>query len=283
MTWQEYQNAVAKLYESMETMGLVKQNIYIPDKITGQKRQIDVWWELIIEGHKINILIDAKFRAGKIDVKDLEEVQALADSVRANKVIIVTNNGWTEPALKKAEFSNTDLKLLEIEKALDLIIPNKWFMCYYCPDECVVMDSDGVIYREESGLFFDWYAGKCRSCGDTYFHCPECGDRKILEDDDETYECNCEHVWKKEKDKLHIKFNNLEKFQRIDNISDVPIEFLYWMLGYKREYWGKLIFSVLQIPTDGGNVFTFMIHPDTGKIITPDYTDEDGGAFYIPI
>lgn len=282
MTWQEYQKAVGLLYQNMETMGIVKYNISIPDKITGEKRQIDVWWEMNLQGHQVNILIDAKYRKGKIDVKDVEEVEALASSVKANKVIIVTNNGWTEPALKKAEFSNADLRILEAEKALDLIIPNKWFMCYECTDECVVMDSEGVLFREGNQLFFDWYAGKCRGCGDTYFHCPECGNRKILEDGDK-YKCFCRHKWKKENEKLYIKFNDLKSYQRIDNTPEVPIEFLFWMHGYSREYWAKIVLATCNIPTDNGNTFIFMIGPD-GEITKPDFFDDDDEpVFYIPL
>lgn len=281
MTWQEYQQAVGLMYENMEAMGTLKQNIYLPDRITGQKRQIDLWWEVNVSGHTINILIDAKYRKEKIDVKDLEEVEALGASVKANKVIIVTNSGWTEPALRKAEFSNADLKILKIEDALDLLIPNKWFMCYECADECVVMDSDGVLYRESSGLFFDWYAGKCRLCNNTYFYCPECGERKILEDGDR-YKCYCKHVWKKKKSELHIKFNNIRSFQRIDNTAKVPGEFLYWMLGHPREHWANLFLSICNIATDKGNTFTFMIHPD-GEIVKPGYVDDDGPVFYLGI
>ncbi|MCT4645792.1 MAG: restriction endonuclease [Carboxylicivirga sp.] len=282
MTWQEYQNAVGTLYENMKDMGVVKQNLYIPDKITGQKRQVDVWWELKVGEHRVNILIDAKYRKEKIDIKDLEEVEALAKSVKADKVIIVTNNGWTKPAETKAEFSSIDLRVLKVEEAFDLIIPDKWLMCYDCTDECVIMDSDGVVYRENSNLFFDWYAGKCRCCGNTYLHCPECGKRVILEDSDD-YECMCNHIWKKDNDELHIKFNDLDSFQRIDNVKPVPIEFLYWLLGYSKEYWMKLILSILNVNTDKGNQLYFMINPDQKGIIKPDYIDEDGPVFYIPI
>ncbi|WP_294670590.1 restriction endonuclease [uncultured Fluviicola sp.] len=278
MTWQEYQAAVGKLYEQMNEMGVVKNNVYLPDKITNQKRQIDTLWELQLGDHQIRIIIDAKKSEEKIDVKDLEGVMGLAHSVNANKVIIVTNNGWTEPTEIKAKFHDVDLKILTIEEALDLVVPNKWFMCYECPDECVVMDSDGVLYRENIDLFYDWYAGKCRSCNDIYFHCPQCGDRKIFEDKEEEYECNCEHVWKKEGDKLFIKFNDLLDFRRIDNVKQVPVEFIFCMLRYPKEYWAHLIFSVFNIDTDKGNDVFVSIGPN-GQFSLPDGVDEDGPYF----
>jgi len=124
MKWQEYQEAVGELYKQMDEIGEVKKNITLPDKITGQKRQVDVWWELSSRGHKINILVDAKLRKEKLDVKDIEEVIALANSVGAKKAIIVTPEGWTKPAERKAEFIGLDLIIFKIEEALEIIVPD---------------------------------------------------------------------------------------------------------------------------------------------------------------
>ena len=46
MTWQEYQEAVAVLYEQADGFGNVSRNVMVPDKITGQPRQIDVLIEI---------------------------------------------------------------------------------------------------------------------------------------------------------------------------------------------------------------------------------------------
>ncbi|MEN5087996.1 restriction endonuclease [Sphingobacterium faecium] len=281
MTWQEYQLATSKFYEKFESFGKISHNILIPDRLTGQNRQVDVWGEIYVGNHIVTMLIDAKFRKDKLDIKDVEEVEALGRAVKANKVAIVTSSGWTEPAEKYANLSSIDLRIMNPEQALDLIIENKWFMCYSCKDECVIMDSDGAIYQEDSGLFFIWYSGKCRNCKDIYFHCPACGDRKILEKNDK-YKCDCNHIWKKNKDELMIKFKGFKSFQRIDNKKKIPVEFLFWANGYPKEFWGRLVFSTLEIDTDKGNSQYFLITPD-GGLATPDYLDEDGPSFFFPI
>jgi len=71
MEWQEYQEAVAILYEQAEGIGVVRRNVFLPDKVTGQMRQIDVLIELEAKSHPISILVDAKFQKGKLDVKDI--------------------------------------------------------------------------------------------------------------------------------------------------------------------------------------------------------------------
>lgn len=250
MTWQEYQDAVGELYLKLEKIGIIKKNVFIPDKVTGQKRQIDVWCELNIDGHLVNILIDAKLRTKPIDVTVVDSVYALAESVRAHKAIIITNSSWTEPAKQKAEFIGMDLRVLSIEEALDLVIPNKWMMCYSCKDECVIMNWDGILFLRQTGLFFMWYAGRCRKCKNLYLHCPECGSRTIIEDSD-PWKCSCKHTWKTENEQLFVKLRKTKKFLRIDNAVKADYALTHWLLGYGPEYWANsLAGKIITIGTD---------------------------------
>ena len=77
MTWQEYQEAVAVLYEQADGFGNVRRNVMVPDKVTGQHRQIDVLIEIEAKGHPLKMLVDAKFHAVPIDVREVESVLAL--------------------------------------------------------------------------------------------------------------------------------------------------------------------------------------------------------------
>src|SRR5688572_3251296 len=120
MNWQEYQEAVGELYVQMEGVGNVFKNITRPDRDTGQARQIDVWLEINVKSHSLGILIDAKYRREKIDVKDVEEVLSLANAVGANKCVLIALSGWTKPAAVKALASGLDLRLLTLEQALDI-------------------------------------------------------------------------------------------------------------------------------------------------------------------
>ncbi|MFP3681993.1 hypothetical protein SB725_33425, partial [Pseudomonas sp. SIMBA_041] len=79
-----------------------------------------------------------------IDIKEVESVLALAEAVGANKAIIVAANGWTEPAEKKADHVGCDLRLLSLEEAIDLLVPDKWEMCPSCLRDCIVLEDDGA-------------------------------------------------------------------------------------------------------------------------------------------
>jgi Restriction endonuclease len=192
MKWQEYQDAVSELYSQLDSIGTVSRNIRIPDKTTGQLRQVDTWVELKFGDHICNVLIDAKKYQEKLDIKDIEEVLALSNAVRANKAIIVTPIGWTKPAEIKASFELCDLRILTIEEALDLLVPDKWEMCPHCNNDCIVMDQSGFI--EKQGLIVWWLAGQCRECRTAKVHCQDCGGIYYINIDQQV-SCNCDHLW----------------------------------------------------------------------------------------
>lgn len=192
MTWQEYQAAVALLYEQAEGLGDVRRDVRIPDKVTGQPRQIDVLIEVTAKGHSVNILVDAKFRSEKIDVKDVEEVVALADAVNACKAIVVCTNGWTGPAEKKAAHVNLDLRLLDIDEALDLLEPDKWCLCPACQNDCIIYETGFLNELHEPVSVV--VTGQCRECRHSLAWCWDCGTELWL-NTGETAECYCGHEW----------------------------------------------------------------------------------------
>ncbi|MFH0725779.1 MAG: restriction endonuclease [Pseudomonadota bacterium] len=204
MKWQEYQEAVAVLYEQLEGFGNVLRNVCLPDLVTGQRRQIDVMIDLKERGHSLRMLVDAKFHSTPLDVKDVEEVAALSQSVGANKTIIVAANGFTSPAMTKAKFIQCDLRLLTVEEALDLIVPDKWKMCPICNADCIVLDQEGMT-QLQNGLIFWWLAGQCRECKSARVHCQDCGMKMYIETG-KSVVCGCGHGWHITHDGVAIEF-----------------------------------------------------------------------------
>ena len=200
MTWQEYQEAAAVFYEQADGVGTIERGVQIPDRITGQNRQVDALLTVETKGHTLRVLIDAKFHADPIDVKVVEEVAALADAVGACKSFIVCANGWTEPAGLKAKHLSCDLTILTLEDALELMVPDKWMLCPSCERDCIVLDQDGAI-QTQSGMWIWWLAGACRECRHLVAWCQDCGDRYHLKPG-ETLECYCGYVWGNDAGKL---------------------------------------------------------------------------------
>lgn len=208
MKWQEYQEAVALLYEQLEGLGNVKRNVFIPDRITGQNRQIDVLIEIEERGHKLTMAVDAKFHSSPLDVKDIEEVIALSSAVKANKTVIVAMNGWTKPAEIKAQYESCDLRILELDRALELLVPDMWKMCPICKADCIVMDQDGMM-QIDSGKIRWWLAGQCRECHAAKVFCQDCG-WKIYIENEKSMKCGCGHEWSSGGDGIYVEFDKEE-------------------------------------------------------------------------
>lgn len=204
MKWQEYQEAVAVLYEQLDGFGTIHRNVYLPDIVTGQPRQVDVMIDMTERGHSLRMLIDAKFHSTPLDVKDVEEVEALSKAVGAHKTIIVAANGFTSPAKAKARFIQCDLITLSLEEALDLIIPDKWKMCPVCNADCIVLDQDGMTQFDDGSMFW-WLSGQCRGCKCGRVHCQHCG-QKIHIEIDKTQVCGCGHEWHSTDEGVTTKF-----------------------------------------------------------------------------
>ena len=194
MDWQEYQEAVALHYEQKEGKGSVCRNIFIPDKVTGQRRQVDVLIEIEERGHKLKILIDAKYRKEKLDVKDIEEVLALADAVGASKAVIVAANGWTRPAEVKAKASDLDLQILTLDEADDIFYCEYWEICPRCEGETYISNDHGGMIQFVDGMLLFWTGGQCNVCKLAGINCFDCGITYYF-DVGETVKCYCGHRW----------------------------------------------------------------------------------------
>jgi len=206
MKWQEYQDAAAEFYNKAEGKGQVCKNITSPDKLTGQARQVDCWIEAPVKGHIVKILVDAKFRKGKVDVKDVEAVRELGEAVGADKCFVICPNGWTEPAMKKAEFIGLDLRLLTVKSAVQLLDIENWAICPNCQNDYILMEKSGGI--EIEGMVFWWLAGQCKECGSTLIWCQDCGDQMIVETG-QSQRCPCGHSWSVDKTGMHLRPHDL--------------------------------------------------------------------------
>lgn len=209
MTWQEYQEAVAILYEEAEGLGEVKRNLMIPDRVTGQNRQVDALLEIETKGHSLKVLIDAKFHADPIDVKEVESVAALADAVGACKSIVVALNGWTEPAMRKSNHLGCDLRILALGDALDLLVPDMWMVCPSCIKDCVVMDQHSMMPLTTSGTIHWWMGGSCRECRYAIAWCQDCGVRYHMKEGEEI-KCHCGYQWCNDSGEIDVYYNDQE-------------------------------------------------------------------------
>lgn len=206
--WEQYERLVARLVANQLATNLcVTPNAHIVGRITGIRRQIDV---LIDARHDTDnsrrIIVDAKKKSRKIDVKDVESLQGLMEDVGATHGYLVSPSGYTKGAEKRAQTA-VSIRILPLDR-LENFDPSSWPRCQRtgCERGRVFWDGypeltatlqplDASEIREVHSLH---YVGKCDRCGTFHVWCLTCND--ILappEDDNDDYghQCSCRPIW----------------------------------------------------------------------------------------
>lgn len=115
--WEIYERLVARmLAQQSETDLCVTPNAHIVGRISGVRRQIDV---LIEARHDTDnsrrIIVDAKRRSRKVDVKEVERFRGLMEDVGATHGYLVSPVGYTKAAEKRAQ-SAVSIRIVTLDR-----------------------------------------------------------------------------------------------------------------------------------------------------------------------
>src|SRR5919205_489573 len=86
---------------------------YLPDKITGGRREIDVSIKSRIGSSPILVILECRDRSSAEDVTWIEQLASKRNSVGADKVIAVSSSKFSEPAIKQALFYGIEICRIE--------------------------------------------------------------------------------------------------------------------------------------------------------------------------
>jgi hypothetical protein len=206
--WELYERLVARLVaDQLETDLCVTPNAHVVGRITGVRRQIDV---LIEPRHDTDnsrrLIVDAKKRSRKIDVKEVESFRGLMEDVGATHGYLVSPVGYTKAAEKRAQAA-VSIRILPLDR-LENFDPSTWPRCQKMgcargrvfwngyPELTMVLQplhaSEPMYVRSVH------YVGKCDRCGRFHVWCLTCGDMLApTEDDDDDcgHQCSCRPPW----------------------------------------------------------------------------------------
>ena len=106
------------LIEKLESLSLpdsaeIKSPDYIKDKITGSIREVDISIKYTLGLTPILIVIECRDRSVSQDDTWVEQLRTKGDKVGADKIIAVSRNGFTAPALKSASFYGSDTRTID--------------------------------------------------------------------------------------------------------------------------------------------------------------------------
>jgi hypothetical protein len=199
-SWLVYERCVAAftLEQNRDLQVTVQPNVILVGRLSGVKRQIDVLidsrWA---DGEDRRIIVDAKERSRKVDVKDIESFEGMMRDCNANRGVIVCSSGYTEGALKRAQdaITITVLRLEELDEYNWVYEP--------CVGKCDGNNSSKrgmVLWGAYMGIPVDdgpmliFQTGKCDGCHSFHVWCWECGS-KFSVGDNAMYRCECRHEW----------------------------------------------------------------------------------------
>jgi len=206
--WEVYERLVARLFaEQLSTDLCVAPNARIKGHISGRSRQIDV---LIDARHDTDnsrrIIVDAKKRKRKVDVKDVEEFRGLMEDVGATHGYLVSPVGHTKAAEARAQKA-VSIRILPLDR-LDDFDPSTWPHCRApnCKEGRIFWDGYPDIFLRladlrsgaPSEISFVHYVGKCDRCGRFHVRCTTCGDILAPPENDESdhgHQCSCKLPW----------------------------------------------------------------------------------------
>jgi hypothetical protein len=209
--WKHYERHVAALFSDHQSdIATVATNVFLQGCITGIQRQIDVLIDARL-GDDVTrrVVVDAKCRRRKIDVKDVEEFEGMMRDVRAHRGIIVCTNGFTPAAERRAQRAIT-IRIVEEPELVDLDF-RYWDPCLGHCRTSAAKNSGRVLYDQPFGFapvlapvsgtgprlvgaMSTAVVGKCDECSSFHVWCWECGSRFALSDDDSRC-CGCSWMW----------------------------------------------------------------------------------------
>jgi hypothetical protein len=228
--WRVYERLVALLQSEKASDELtVVPNAQLVGAISGTKRQVDVLIDArVAEDVSRRVIVDAKLRKRKIDVKEVEAFEGMMKDCRAQRGILVCANGFTEAAFRRSQQAIT-ISLVPAEEVERLSIES-WYPCLgTCVAEARGRTAGWVLYDRPLGLISTaapltaMAVGKCDGCNDFHVWCWDCGAHFALRGAEAEHACSCTFFWLTER--LEEGFDEMGNLlESIRLLLVVPVE-----------------------------------------------------------
>jgi hypothetical protein len=195
--------------DELPTDYCVTANAKLLGRISKRSRQIDVLIDLRHStDNSRRVIVDAKTKVRKIDVKDVEAFRGLMEDVGATHGYLVCPSGFTRAAERRAQ-SAVSICLVPSDQ-LENFDPTSWPECKVSTCKGGRIFWDGypsmtsrirVLYDTPTSkrhLTFVNAVGKCERCGAFHVHCFTCGDVFHTPEDvdaDYGHQCSCQPPW----------------------------------------------------------------------------------------
>jgi hypothetical protein len=99
----DFQKLVAAVKKALGQGAIVRESEMLPDRLTGALREVDVYIEAIVAGHKVTVCVECVDEDRAASVAWVDEMAAKHQSLPTNRLVLAARKGFTKEALAKAE------------------------------------------------------------------------------------------------------------------------------------------------------------------------------------
>jgi len=89
----EFQKIVFLVKKHVATGATVTESKLLRDRITGTEREVDIYVESVIAGHKVAISVECRDRGQRADVQWVEEMKAKHERLPTNALVLISSSG----------------------------------------------------------------------------------------------------------------------------------------------------------------------------------------------
>lgn len=209
-SWELYERLIAQLFANQAGTDLcVTANARIRGRISGRSRQLDVLMEARHDtDNSRRVIVDAKRRKRRVDVKDVESFRGLMEDVGATHGYLVSPHGYSSAAGRRAQ-ELVSLRIVPLDRLEDFD-PSLWPKCNRAncdrgrvfwdgyPELTMVVRSIENPSEVTAVIPRIHYVGKCDRCSAFHVRCTKCNDLLYIPENDETdigQSCQCRPPW----------------------------------------------------------------------------------------
>jgi hypothetical protein len=99
----DFQKLVFAVKKAAGKDAIVKESEFLIDKITGQKREVDVYIESVVAGHKVVVCVECVDEGRAASVTWVEEMMAKHEALPTNCLVLASRKGFADTAVTKAK------------------------------------------------------------------------------------------------------------------------------------------------------------------------------------
>ena len=118
--WRQFEKLIARIEHAMAPKGaVVTSPDRIPDKVTGELREVDASIRYKVGTCPVLITIECRDRTSIEDVRWIEQLAEKQRGIGASITVAVSSSGFSEPAIKKAAAVGIQVRVLTDATASD--------------------------------------------------------------------------------------------------------------------------------------------------------------------